>query len=261
MKKGDVLSIARIAGIMGAKRTSDLIPLCHPLSITRVHLDLELHVRSLAGGAPVDEIPETEGPAAATVQENLDPRAGIKKSFKRVRGGGPTAAGSVLGDVNCAELKVVSDGLVIGGEAAGDQAADHTSAPLCNQSKDVADRPEEFEDTWGNFGTNIADDTIKNEDQRENRLQRQRDEKDYHHQNRDDEADNRGLYGLVEVRATVECEGKTGVEMEALTAASVASLTVYDMCKSVDKGMRIEGLRVVRKEGGKSGTWAEGKSA
>jgi molybdenum cofactor biosynthesis protein MoaC len=58
----------------------------------------------------------------------------------------------------------------------------------------------------------------------------------------------------------VQCEGKTGVEMEALTAASVAGLTVYDMCKAVDKGMWIEGLRVVRKEGGKSGTWVEGKS-
>lgn len=64
--------------------------------------------------------------------------------------------------------------------------------------------------------------------------------------------------GGVEVKATVSCDGKTGVEMEALTAASVAALTVYDMCKAVDKGMRIEGLRVVRKEGGKSGTWVEG---
>ena len=46
--------------------------------------------------------------------------------------------------------------------------------------------------------------------------------------------------------------------MEALTAASAAALTVYDMCKAVDKGMRIERLRVVRKEGGKSGLWIEG---
>lgn len=67
-------------------------------------------------------------------------------------------------------------------------------------------------------------------------------------------------YGRVDISATVSCEGKTGVEMEALTAASVAALTVYDMCKAVDKGMRIEGLRVVRKEGGKSGTWVEGVS-
>lgn len=60
------------------------------------------------------------------------------------------------------------------------------------------------------------------------------------------------------VEATVACDGKTGVEMEALTAASTAALTIYDMCKAVDKGMRIEGLRVVLKEGGKSGRWVDG---
>jgi molybdenum cofactor biosynthesis enzyme len=65
--------------------------------------------------------------------------------------------------------------------------------------------------------------------------------------------------GRIEITATVSCDGKTGVEMEALTAASVAGLTVYDMCKAVDKGMWISELRVVRKEGGKSGTWVEGQ--
>ena len=59
----------------------------------------------------------------------------------------------------------------------------------------------------------------------------------------------------VEVAATVRTTGRTGVEMEALTAASVAALTVYDMCKAIDRGMRIEALRVVRKEGGKSGVF------
>ena len=57
----------------------------------------------------------------------------------------------------------------------------------------------------------------------------------------------------VEIAATVRTTGRTGVEMEALAAASVAALTVYDMCKSVDRGMRIEALRVVAKDGGKSG--------
>jgi cyclic pyranopterin phosphate synthase len=56
----------------------------------------------------------------------------------------------------------------------------------------------------------------------------------------------------VEIAATVRTTGQTGVEMEALTAASVAALTVYDMCKSVDRGMHIEALRVVHKAGGKS---------
>ncbi|MCZ2108137.1 MAG: cyclic pyranopterin monophosphate synthase MoaC [Dehalococcoidia bacterium] len=57
------------------------------------------------------------------------------------------------------------------------------------------------------------------------------------------------------IEATVKTTGKTGVEMEALTAASVAALTVYDMCKAVEKGMRIEGIRLLEKVGGKSGHW------
>lgn len=106
-KKGDVLAIARVAGIMGSKRTADLVPLCHPLALTRVSLDLEL---------------EQEPPA-----------------------------------VRC--------------------------------------------------------------------------------------------------RASVETRGQTGVEMEALTAVQVALLTVYDMCKAVDRGMTMEGIRLIRKSGGKSGDW------
>ena len=57
----------------------------------------------------------------------------------------------------------------------------------------------------------------------------------------------------VEITATVRTTGRTGVEMEALTAASVAALTVYDMCKAVDRGMVVENLRVVAKSGGASG--------
>lgn len=59
----------------------------------------------------------------------------------------------------------------------------------------------------------------------------------------------------LQIRASVKTTGKTGVEMEALTAVSVAALTVYDMCKAVDKGMRIEGVRLLEKHGGKSGDW------
>ncbi|KAK4639282.1 hypothetical protein QC761_706880 [Podospora bellae-mahoneyi] len=118
MKKGDVLGVARIAGIMAAKRTPDLVPLCHPIALT--HAEVEL--------APVE--------------------------------------------------------------------------------------------------ANIEDET---------------------------NGQNKG--GAIEITATVSCDGKTGVEMEALTAASTAALTVYDMCKAVDKAMVIEGLRVVLKEGGKSGRW------
>jgi cyclic pyranopterin phosphate synthase len=61
----------------------------------------------------------------------------------------------------------------------------------------------------------------------------------------------------VQITATVRTTGRTGVEMEALTAASVAALTVYDMCKAVDRGMRIEALRVTHKAGGKSGEFSQ----
>jgi cyclic pyranopterin monophosphate synthase len=60
--------------------------------------------------------------------------------------------------------------------------------------------------------------------------------------------------------ATARVDGKTGVEMEALTAVSVALLTVYDMCKAVDRGMTIERIRLLRKEGGRSGTWKASES-
>ena len=59
----------------------------------------------------------------------------------------------------------------------------------------------------------------------------------------------------VEIEALAKLTGRTGVEMEALTAVSVAALTVYDMCKAVDRGMRIEDIRLVHKSGGKSGVY------
>lgn len=62
----------------------------------------------------------------------------------------------------------------------------------------------------------------------------------------------------VDISATCKLRGQTGVEMEALTAVSVAALTVYDMCKAVDKGMRLVDIRLVHKSGGKSGTFEAG---
>ncbi len=107
MKKGDVLSVARLAGIMGAKRTPDLIPLCHPLNLSSVAVEL-----------------------------------------------------------------------------------------TCDPARSAVD-----------------------------------------------------------ITATCKITGRTGVEMEALTAVAVAALTVYDMCKSVDRGMRITDIRLLHKSGGKSGTY------
>ena len=152
LKKGDVLGVARVAGIMAAKRTPDLIPLCHPIAISKVAVDLVV----------VDNHEGDDAAAAASSSSS-------------------------------------------GGEESKGQADASSSSSSSSSSQRLG-------------GTSV------------------------------------------EIEATVSCEGKTGVEMEALTAASTAALTVYDMCKAVDKGMVIEGLRVVMKEGGKSGKWIEGVS-
>ena len=78
------------------------------------------------------------------------------------------------------------------------------------------------------------------------------------------EVDERGCVGI-QVRVSAHCVGPTGVEMEALCAASAALLTIYDMCKAIDRGMRIETIQLDEKRGGKSGVWLrpvnEGKHA
>jgi len=60
---------------------------------------------------------------------------------------------------------------------------------------------------------------------------------------------------MVEITASVKCSGKTGVEMEALTAVNVAALTIYDMVKAADKNMKINNIRLILKDGGKSGKY------
>jgi molybdenum cofactor biosynthesis enzyme len=154
LQKGDALAVSRVAGIMAAKKTADLIPLAHPgIGITGVTIEVELFERS-AG----------------------------ESSARNKRAGEETAAST---DLAFAGISAASP---------TETASKATIPPNCK-------------------------------------------------------------YGGVSITATVECEGKTGVEMEALTAASVTGLTVYDMCKGVDKGMVIQGLRVVKKTGGKSGGW------
>jgi cyclic pyranopterin monophosphate synthase len=65
---------------------------------------------------------------------------------------------------------------------------------------------------------------------------------------------------VIRIDATVTCTAKTGVEMEALTVVSVAALTIYDMCKSVDRGITIERIQLNEKAGGRSGTWQRNSS-
>lgn len=73
------------------------------------------------------------------------------------------------------------------------------------------------------------------------------------------EPDASGYLGI-KVVATASCVGQTGVEMEALCAANVALLTIYDMCKAIDRGMRIESVQLEEKRGGKSGVWKRGET-
>jgi len=74
------------------------------------------------------------------------------------------------------------------------------------------------------------------------------------------EVDVQGFVGI-KVSATASCVGQTGVEMEALCAANVALLTIYDMCKAIDRGMRVECVQLEEKRGGKSGVWKRGESS
>ena len=165
LKKGDVLGVARVAGIMAAKRTGELIPLCHPIAITHVGIELDV-VGSI-----------------------------VKKDSGQEKGGGEG------NDMHTVPGQ---------GTGQGDAYPFHPPAPPPDPVTKVSGAEEQAE------------------------------------------------FGRIDITATVSCDGKTGVEMEALTAATTAALTVYDMCKAVDKGIRIEGLRVIRKEGGKSGLWVEG---
>ena len=72
--------------------------------------------------------------------------------------------------------------------------------------------------------------------------------------------DSAGCVGI-KAMVTVRCVGPTGIEMEALCATSAALLTIYDMCKAIDRGMRIENVQLEEKRGGKSGVWQRGKPA
>ncbi len=179
MKKGDAIAVARVGGIMAAKKTADLIPLAHPsIGITGVNID-------------VDVFQGANGRVALAEEEQSNDRA--KRIWKReepIQRDGPDLS-FACGEHSRSHLTIINP-------SSGKKCAFHAGAsPTSYESK----------------------------------------------------------FGGVQITATVECDGKTGVEMEALAAASVAGLTIYDMCKGVDKGMVMQGVRVMRKTGGKSGGW------
>jgi cyclic pyranopterin phosphate synthase len=189
---------------MAAKRTSELVPLCHPISLSFVG------VECVICGAEVEVAELADEGEAEAEDEAADEKAGC---------GGAGDVGD--GDGKREELYDLA-------AEKGSNCDAESSASEIGEDKNETEEGEDADISWESGGS--LDSPFS-------------------------------LYGngRVEITATVSCEGKTGVEMEALTAASVAALTVYDMCKAVDKGMVVEGVRVLRKEGGKSGTWVEGE--
>lgn len=272
MKKGDVLGVARIAGIMAAKKTSDLIPLCHPIMITKVSVECQLVppkeerttglARGVVGTAnealvKADDCVELGGGSRATVGADDGP------SISDEVGVGSTAGLDVAGDGASvraatevgAELGVsLNDELDHGRECPGGHSEKHheratdATGLVCDDSL-VAVNVDLDRVTVGVRG-DVRDVTLSPRGSSGSR----RLKGDVSSGSKKDEV--LSNFGRIEITATVQCQGKTGVEMEALTAVTVAALTVYDMCKAVDKHMRIDGARVVRKEGGKSGDWS-----
>jgi molybdenum cofactor biosynthesis enzyme len=180
-KKGDVLGIARIAAIQGAKRTAELVPLCHPLPLTRVVVDFELLM------APCSA---TKHPVRA---EPVEAERPITLSLSKGR------AEPVEADTH-RDAGTPFDKL----RAIGNTGSVRTGMDVSPDEEGSADA-----EAWAGRGT-----------------------------------------------APVETPGRTGVEMEALTAVQVGLLTIYDMCKAADRGMVMGEIRVLEKRGGKSGDWA-----
>lgn len=267
-----MLGVARIAGIMAAKKTSELVPLCHPILISRVSVDVDLvHGSEAEGGERLDgEIGRRGGRGR---QEDIRSRMQNESSSERPDGNGRLyTRASVHGTLDVLSRKGSDHGYI------GPKDVDRVHfdidvggiSPSVVETRIAGRMGRDLAQQGQHAGAaGIAQGLCHDKDETNGNPYRRGDDIEAYENGREGEADHAepvGLgavsngHGRVEITATVECEGKTGVEMEALTAAGVAAMTVYDMCKSVDKGMRVDGLRVVRKEGGKSGTWVEGKS-
>ena len=302
MKKGDVLGVARIAGIMASKKCSDLIPLCHPIMITKVSVECELVRRKNADKeVPSDAevgrmrdsvVTKLIGPGHTLVTNSDRSRLGdLLDNRERTRG----RAACVSRRKHCrkdrgvadSSLEVGGDGIewvrssslsagmggdirdTLGGEAAAEDGGENFDKVRSDDRNERRQRGEDMPQVEAKIGKEtIAEDLAV--DAGEGAAVRVGGHERISNQGSVWSGDAVGVggsnlengisdeaqdFGRVEITATVQCEGKTGVEMEALTAVTVAALTVYDMCKAVDKFMRIDNARVVRKEGGKSGDW------
>ena len=311
MKKGDVLGVARIAGIMASKKCSDLIPLCHPIMITKVTVECELVPPKNAdkgkpSGAEVGRLRDSAvtkliGPGHTLAMKS--DRNGLDDlSDNRGRVGGRVT--DMRREWNGRKDRCDADSsLVVGRDGVEGVRGSALSLGADGNVRDAVSRQATAEDCREDV-TKIAASRRKQVVQEAQNILKGEPEvvpEAGAEQHRVDAADGAAIgigeghkpdrvggayevdgdcaagrssdsfsgshlqkrvsgevkdFGRVEITAMVQCEGKTGVEMEALTATTVAALTVYDMCKAVDKYMRIDGARVVQKEGGKSGDWS-----
>ena len=311
MKKGDVLGVARIAGIMASKKCSDLIPLCHPIMITKVSVECELVLpknadQGLPSGAEVGRLRDSVvskliGPGHTLAIKSdwnaldnlLDNRETVGGRVTDVRRGWDGWKDRCDADPS----------LVVGRDGVEGVRGSALSLGVDGNIRDAVSRQSTAEDCSEDVTEVAANHRKQTVQEAQNILKGEAEvvpETGAEH-HRVDAADSAAIgigeghkpdrvcgayeddgdcaagqssdsfpgshllkrvsgevkdFGRVEITATVQCEGKTGVEMEALTATTVAALTVYDMCKAVDKYMRIDGARVVKKEGGKSGDWS-----
>ena len=303
MKKGDVLAVARIAGIMASKKCPDLIPLCHPIMITKVSVECELVPpknadKKLSSDANVGEVRDSVvtkliGPGHTLATNSYRSRLGdLLDNRERIKGrpadvnqrwsggkdGGVADSSLAVGSggvewVRSSALSAGVDGDIrdtLGCEAAAEDGGENFDKVRSHGRNERHQKGEDMPEGESKIGKEaIAEDLavdagegaavrVGGHERISNRVSdwsgKDVDVGGSHLENGvSDEAQD---FGCVEITATVQCEGMTGVEMEALTAVTVAALTVYDMCKAVDKFMRIDNARVVRKEGGKSGDWS-----
>lgn len=303
MKKGDVLAVARIAGIMASKKCPDLIPLCHPIMITKVSVECELVPpknadKKLSSDANVGEVRDSVvtkliGPGhTLATNSDRDRLGGLLHNRERIRGravnvnrrrsGGEDGAAADLSfEVSSAGVEWVRssalsagvDGDVrdtLGCEAAAEDGGENYDKARSSGINERHQKGEDMPQGESKIGKEtIAEDLavdagdgaavrVGGHERISNRVSVwSGDAVDVGGSHLKNGVSNEAQdFGRVEITATVQCEGMTGVEMEALTAVTVAALTVYDMCKAVDKFMRIDNARVVRKEGGKSGDWS-----
>lgn len=305
MKKGDVLGVARIAGIMASKKCSDLIPLCHPIMITKVSVECELVLprnidKEVLSGGEVGRVRDSVvtkliGPGHPLATNSDRSRLGdLLDNCERIRGraAGVSRRRHCRKDSGAADsfLKVGSDGVewvrgsalsagvdgdiwdTLGGEAAAKDGGEnfHKIRSRGRNERPQKKKSEDMPQGEAKIGQETIDKDLavnagegaavriggheRTSDRRSNWNGDAVDGGGNHLEN--GVSDKAQDFGRVEITAMVQCEGKTGVEMEALTAVTVAALTVYDMCKAVDKFMRIDNARVVVKEGGKSGDWS-----